>query len=308
MALVATTSSQPSTSPRTSITSRHSDRPYSKMLIENIPPVQMVPYGYSGSANSADPLVRQPMLISTLIAAMGFRLRSFSSLHSIFIATRSSPRTPRIFTAAHDGPMKRRSQLWTRQSKHASTSAPGMMRKPIRSNTSDTQARNMSSHSADPVRQGRRSCHSNAARVGRERSDLRYQRGDWTKPLVTESPQATSASASLQSKNTARDSTSCRGAHRYRSARYRRTKHCRILCRSGKESAQDEHWIKSATSLVTGLILHLMLCRATEESLCHADGTLNSLTPLLSDLTRPTDIRRNCLSTGQRCPRNFPKS
>ena len=57
-----------------------------------------------------------------------------------------------------------------------------------------------------------------------------------------------------------------------------------MLCRTGKESAQDEHWIKSASSLVTGLILHL--CYVARSRGCFATLTelANSLTPLASDL------------------------
>jgi type IV secretion system protein VirD4 len=63
-----------------------------------------------------------------------------------------------------------------------------------------------------------------------------------------------------------------------------------MLCRSGKESAQDEHWIKSATSLVTGLILHLCYVARRKNRFATLTDLSNSLTPLMSDLTRPIDL------------------
>ncbi len=63
-----------------------------------------------------------------------------------------------------------------------------------------------------------------------------------------------------------------------------------MLCRTGKESAQDEHWIKSATSLVTGLILHLCYVARRKNRFATLTELSNSLTPLMSDLTRPIDL------------------
>ena len=63
-----------------------------------------------------------------------------------------------------------------------------------------------------------------------------------------------------------------------------------MLCRSGKESAQDEHWIKSATSLVTGLILHLCYTARRKNRFATLTELSNSLTPLMSDLTMPIDL------------------
>ena len=63
-----------------------------------------------------------------------------------------------------------------------------------------------------------------------------------------------------------------------------------MLCRSGKESAQDEHWIKSATSLVTGLILHLCYVARRKNRFATLTELSNSLTPLMSDLTMPIDL------------------
>ncbi len=57
-----------------------------------------------------------------------------------------------------------------------------------------------------------------------------------------------------------------------------------MLCRSGKESAQDEHWIKSASSLVTGLILHLCYVARNQGRFATLTELANSLTPLASDL------------------------
>jgi type IV secretion system protein VirD4 len=62
-----------------------------------------------------------------------------------------------------------------------------------------------------------------------------------------------------------------------------------MLCRTGKESAQDEHWIKSATSLVTGLILHLCYVARRKNRFATLTELSNSLTPLMSDLTSPID-------------------
>jgi len=63
-----------------------------------------------------------------------------------------------------------------------------------------------------------------------------------------------------------------------------------MLCRTGKESAQDEHWIKSATSLVTGLILHLCYVARRKNRFATLTELSNSLTPHMSDLTMPIDL------------------
>ena len=63
-----------------------------------------------------------------------------------------------------------------------------------------------------------------------------------------------------------------------------------MLCRSGKESSHDEHWIKSATSLITGLILHLCYVAKRKNRFATLAELSNSLTPLMSDLTMPLDL------------------
>jgi type IV secretion system protein VirD4 len=63
-----------------------------------------------------------------------------------------------------------------------------------------------------------------------------------------------------------------------------------MLCRSGKESSHDEHWIKSATSLVTGLILHLCYVAKRKNRFATLTELSNALTPLMSDLTMPLDL------------------
>src|ERR1035441_2429989 len=63
-----------------------------------------------------------------------------------------------------------------------------------------------------------------------------------------------------------------------------------MLCRSGKESSHDEHWIKSATSLITGLILHLCYTARRKNRFATLTELSNSLTPLMSDLTMPIDL------------------
>ncbi|MGA2351470.1 MAG: type IV secretory system conjugative DNA transfer family protein [Terracidiphilus sp.] len=63
-----------------------------------------------------------------------------------------------------------------------------------------------------------------------------------------------------------------------------------MLCRSGKESSHDEHWIKSATSLITGLILHLCYVAKRTNSFATLAELSNALTPLMSDLTMPLDL------------------
>jgi type IV secretion system protein VirD4 len=63
-----------------------------------------------------------------------------------------------------------------------------------------------------------------------------------------------------------------------------------MLCRSGKESTHDEHWIKSATSLITGLILHLCYVAKRKNRFATLAELSNALTPLMSDLTMPLDI------------------
>jgi len=63
-----------------------------------------------------------------------------------------------------------------------------------------------------------------------------------------------------------------------------------MLCRSGKESTHDEHWIKSATSLITGLILHLCYVAKRKNRFATLAELSNALTPLISDLTMPLDL------------------
>ena len=63
-----------------------------------------------------------------------------------------------------------------------------------------------------------------------------------------------------------------------------------MLCRSGKESSHDEHWIKSATSLITGLILHLCYVAKRKNRFATLAELSNALTPLMSDLTMPLDL------------------
>jgi len=63
-----------------------------------------------------------------------------------------------------------------------------------------------------------------------------------------------------------------------------------MLCRSGKESTHDEHWIKSATSLITGLILHLCYVAKRKNRFATLAELSNALTPLMSDLTMPLDL------------------
>jgi len=63
-----------------------------------------------------------------------------------------------------------------------------------------------------------------------------------------------------------------------------------MLCRSGKESSHDEHWIKSATSLITGLILHLCYVAKRRNRFATLAELSNALTPLMSDLTMPLDL------------------
>jgi type IV secretion system protein VirD4 len=63
-----------------------------------------------------------------------------------------------------------------------------------------------------------------------------------------------------------------------------------MLCRSGKESPHDEHWIKSATSLITGLILHLCYLAKRMNRFATLAELSNALTPLMSDLTMPLDL------------------
>src|ERR1017187_5627045 len=63
-----------------------------------------------------------------------------------------------------------------------------------------------------------------------------------------------------------------------------------MLCRSGKESTHDEHWIKSATSLITGLILHLCYVAKRNNRFATLAELSNALTPLMSDLTMPLDL------------------
>jgi type IV secretion system protein VirD4 len=63
-----------------------------------------------------------------------------------------------------------------------------------------------------------------------------------------------------------------------------------MLCRSGKESTHDEHWIKSATSLITGLILHLCYVAKRQNRFATLAELSNALTPLMSDLTMPLDL------------------
>lgn len=57
-----------------------------------------------------------------------------------------------------------------------------------------------------------------------------------------------------------------------------------MLCRTGKESSQDEHWIKSASSLITGLILHLCYVARNQGRFATLTELANALTPLASDL------------------------
>ena len=63
-----------------------------------------------------------------------------------------------------------------------------------------------------------------------------------------------------------------------------------MLCRSGKESTHDEHWIKSATSHITGLILHLCYVAKRKNRFATLAELSNALTPLMSDLTMPLDL------------------
>ncbi len=64
----------------------------------------------------------------------------------------------------------------------------------------------------------------------------------------------------------------------------------RCCAEAAKESTHDEHWIKSATSLITGLILHLCYVAKRKNRFATLAELSNALTPLMSDLTMPLDL------------------